>query len=244
MATYQLEFWQNNGVLNRANHHWHSVSSGFQIELHLHRHNNGVLRATNRMFYLENRVFLFERQLQESLIRILLEEQIPLNSNGVQFIHHSPSGLPVPIPVYSLEHLVFFLLQTVRLVSNDPRNRFLTLLPIHLYIAIDESRRLQFLDDSVILDGEYLDGGLQQLDNSIILDGESFEEVGLSNTAVPILLKEEKVEVSIDCSICLESVGVGEVVARLLCSHLYHTTCITRWLHKKPSCPLCRALVV
>ncbi|KAL5737067.1 hypothetical protein ACOSQ2_031855 [Xanthoceras sorbifolium] len=226
MATYQLEFWQNNGVLNRANHHWHSVSSGFQIELHLHRHNNGVLRATNRMFYLENQVFLFERQLRESLIRILLEEQIPLNSNGVQFIHHSPSGLPVPIPVYSLEHLVFFLLQTVRLISNDPRNRFLTLLPIHLYIAIDESRRLQFLDDSVILDGE------------------SFEEIGLSNTAVPVLLKEEKVEVSTDCSICLESVGVGEVVARLPCSHLYHTTCITRWLHKKPLCPLCRAPAV
>ncbi|KAL5738753.1 hypothetical protein ACOSP7_031514 [Xanthoceras sorbifolium] len=226
MATYQLEFWQNNGVLNRANHHWHSVSSGFQIELHLHRHNNGVLRVTNRIFYLENRVFLLERQLRESLIRILLEEQIPLNSNGVQFIHHSPSGLPVPIPVYSLEHLVFFLLQTVRLMSNDPRNRFLTLLPIHLYIAIDESRRLQFLDDSVILDGE------------------SFEEIGLSNTAVPVLLKEEKVEVSTDCSICLESVGVGEVVARLPCSHLYHTTCITRWLHKKPLCPLCRAPAV
>ncbi|KAL5737054.1 hypothetical protein ACOSQ2_031842 [Xanthoceras sorbifolium] len=221
MATYQLEFWQNNGVLNGVNHHWHSDSSAFLIELHLHRRNNGVLRVTKRMFYLENQVFLFERQLRECLIRILLEEQIPLNSNGVQFIHHSPSGLPVPIPVYSLEHLVFFLLQTVRLMT------------------IDESRRLQFLDDSVILDGEYLDGGLQQLDNSIILDGESFEEIGLS-----VLLKEEKVEISTDCSICLESIGVGEVVAQLPCSHLYHTICITRWLHKKSSCPLCRAPAV
>ncbi|KAH7543757.1 hypothetical protein JRO89_XS15G0011500 [Xanthoceras sorbifolium] len=205
MATYQLEFWQNNGVLNRANHHWHSDSSAFQIELHLHRCNNGVLRVTNRTFYVENR-----GRMREVLIRILLEEQIP----------------------------------TVRLMNNDPRNRFLTLLPIHMYIVIDESRRLQFLDGSVILDGKYLDGGLQQLDDPIILDGASFEEVGLSNTTVPILLKEEKVEVSTDCSICLENVGVGEVVARLPCSHHYHTTCIIRWLHKKPSCPLCRAPTV
>ncbi|KAH7543758.1 hypothetical protein JRO89_XS15G0011600 [Xanthoceras sorbifolium] len=200
MATYQLEFWQNNGVLNRENRHWHSDSSAFQIELHLHRLNNGVLRVTNRTFYVENR-----GRMREVLIRILLEEQIPVNSDGVEFILHSPSGLPFPIPVYSLEHLEFFILQTVRLMSNDPTN-----------------------------------GELQQLDDSIILDDESFEEVGLSNTSIP-LLKEGKLEASTDCSICLESVDVGEVVAPLPCSHLYHKICITHWLHKKPSCPLCRA---
>ncbi|KAL5820070.1 hypothetical protein ACOSQ4_023912 [Xanthoceras sorbifolium] len=231
MANYQLELWQNNGVLNR-NNYWHSDSFSFLIELHVHRHNNGVLRVTNRRFYMENRFFLSERGMREFFIRILLEEQIiPENSNGIQFIHHSPSGIPIPIPVYSLAHLVHFVLQIVRLMRNDPRNEFLTLLPIHLYIAIDEFRQLQFLNDSIILDGESLDRGLQQLDDSIILDGELFEEV------------EEKIETSTDCSICLESIGVGEVVARLPCSHLYHTTCITRWLHKKPSCPLCRAPV-
>ncbi|KAH7575978.1 hypothetical protein JRO89_XS02G0267400 [Xanthoceras sorbifolium] len=97
-------------------------------------------------------------------------------------------------------------------MKNDPRNRFLTLLPIRLYISIDEIRQLQFLDDSRILDGESLDGGLvhqQQLNDLIILDGESFNEVG----AVRVLLKEEKVEDSKDCSICLESVAVGKILS-------------------------------
>ncbi|KAH7575515.1 hypothetical protein JRO89_XS02G0128800 [Xanthoceras sorbifolium] len=180
MANYQLELWQNNGVLNR-NNYWHSDSFSFLIELHVHRHNNGVLRVTNRRFYMENRFFLSERGMREFFIRILLEEQIiPENSNGIQFIHHSPSGIPIPIPVYSLAHLVHFVLHIGRLMRNDPRNEFLTLLPIHLYIAIDEFRQLQFLNDSIILDGESLDRGLQQLDDSIILDGELFEEVGLS----------------------------------------------------------------
>ncbi|KAL5862110.1 hypothetical protein ACOSQ3_003395 [Xanthoceras sorbifolium] len=245
MATYTLELWQNHGVLNR-NHNWHFDYSGFQIELHVHHRNSGVLRPT-RTFYWENQFLLSERGMREFIIRILLEEQIPINSYGVQFIRHSPSGIPIPTPLYSFQHLVLSVFHTVMLMRNDPINRFVTLLLIHLYIVIDEIRQLRFLDDSIILDGESLDRGLVQLqfDDLIMFDGESFEEVGLLlNTAVPVLLKEEKAEDSTNCSICLESIGVGKIVARLPCSHLYHTTCITRWLHKKPSCPLCRAPAV
>ncbi|KAK1588989.1 hypothetical protein Q3G72_029313 [Acer saccharum] len=107
---------------------------------------------------------------------------------------------------------------------------------------------LRFLDDSIILDGNVslYRGFMQRLDDPIlILEGHHHQslEVGLSNTVSAAVqrLKEEMVEVSTDCSICLESVGVGEIVARMPCSHLFHTTRITRWLHRKPSCPLCRA---
>ncbi|TXG60156.1 hypothetical protein EZV62_014729 [Acer yangbiense] len=99
-----------------------------------------------------------------------------------------------------------------------------------------------FLDGTIIFDvSESFNGRLmQRLDDSLIL--QSLEVVGLSKTKTVIQrLKEEKAEGSTDCSICLESVGVGEIVARMPCSHLFHTRCITRWLHKKPSCPLCRA---
>ncbi|KAL5794786.1 hypothetical protein ACOSP7_003380 [Xanthoceras sorbifolium] len=224
MATYTLELWQNHGVLNR-NHNWHFDYSGFQIELHVHHRNSGVLRPT-RTFYWENQFLLSERGMRELIIRILLEELIPINSYGVQFIRHSPSGIPIPTPLYSFQNLVLSVLHTVMLMRNDPINRFVTLLPINLYIVIDEIRQLLLLNDSIILDGESLDRGLVQLqfDDSIILDGESSS----------VLLKEEKVEDFTDCSICLESISVGEIIARLPCSHLYHTTYITRWLYKNP----------
>ncbi|KAE8126046.1 hypothetical protein FH972_020799 [Carpinus fangiana] len=45
------------------------------------------------------------------------------------------------------------------------------------------------------------------------------------------------------CAICLErlsSTSKATELARTLCSHFFHMRCITRWLHKKPSCPMCR----
>jgi hypothetical protein len=43
--------------------------------------------------------------------------------------------------------------------------------------------------------------------------------------------------------ICLErlsSTGKATELARMFCSHFFHVRCITRWLHKMPSCPMCR----
>ncbi|KAK4840715.1 hypothetical protein QYF36_016315 [Acer negundo] len=255
MANYRLEFRQNNEILNK-NFNWLNTNfSGFVIELNVHhRHNNGeLLRATNRTYYQENHIFLSERGMREFLTRILLAEYMFVNSSRflcdhiVQLIRHRPSGLPFPTPIYSPEHLVFSVLEIVWLIRNNPRNRFLTLVPIQLNLVIDEFRHFQFLDDSIILVGNVsmYRGLMQRFDDSVIIfEGHHHQslEVGLSNTtSAAQRLKEEMAKVSTDCSICFESVGVCEIVARMPCSHLFHTTCIIRWLHRKPSCPLCRA---
>ncbi|KAL5199207.1 hypothetical protein ABZP36_020410 [Zizania latifolia] len=46
------------------------------------------------------------------------------------------------------------------------------------------------------------------------------------------------------CSVCLGTVQVGEMV-RLLpaCKHLYHVECIDMWLASHATCPLCRTEV-
>jgi hypothetical protein len=47
----------------------------------------------------------------------------------------------------------------------------------------------------------------------------------------------------VTCAICLQrlsSTGKATKLARTLCSHFFHMRCITRWLRKKPSCPMCR----
>ncbi|KAA8496531.1 E3 ubiquitin-protein ligase RLIM [Porphyridium purpureum] len=43
------------------------------------------------------------------------------------------------------------------------------------------------------------------------------------------------------CSVCLELIEVGNMKRVLRCGHEYHSACISRWLSRKPVCPLCQA---
>lgn len=43
-----------------------------------------------------------------------------------------------------------------------------------------------------------------------------------------------------ECSICLDSYRSGQEVSILACSHEYHSSCITQWMIKNRSCPMCR----
>ena len=42
------------------------------------------------------------------------------------------------------------------------------------------------------------------------------------------------------CCVCLEPHEVGSVAARLPCGHLFHEQCVTEWLTRHCSCPVCR----
>ncbi|KAF1345320.1 hypothetical protein BDV97DRAFT_360853 [Delphinella strobiligena] len=44
-----------------------------------------------------------------------------------------------------------------------------------------------------------------------------------------------------DCSICMETVHVGEKVTVLPCSHWFHGECIKLWLGEHDTCPHCRS---
>lgn len=43
---------------------------------------------------------------------------------------------------------------------------------------------------------------------------------------------------SSSCCICMETIVAGDVVRRLPCCHLYHSTCIDQWLGVKGVCPV------
>jgi E3 ubiquitin-protein ligase RNF115/126 len=45
---------------------------------------------------------------------------------------------------------------------------------------------------------------------------------------------------SADCAVCLEGLPLASVALKLPCSHLFHPACITAWLQRHNSCPLCR----
>jgi hypothetical protein len=43
-----------------------------------------------------------------------------------------------------------------------------------------------------------------------------------------------------ECLICAETYEIGCVVIPLPCGHLYHSTCVTDWLCRQCTCPVCR----
>lgn len=42
------------------------------------------------------------------------------------------------------------------------------------------------------------------------------------------------------CSVCLEVFTIGVGVSVLSCKHIFHTTCVRRWICESNSCPTCR----
>ncbi|KAL3619358.1 hypothetical protein CASFOL_036928 [Castilleja foliolosa] len=47
-----------------------------------------------------------------------------------------------------------------------------------------------------------------------------------------------------ECSICMCGHSCGALVSWLPCKHVFHSHCVTRWLMKRQSCPLCRHEIV
>ena len=48
----------------------------------------------------------------------------------------------------------------------------------------------------------------------------------------------------LNCSICFNSIGKGEKLAKLICGHYFHESCIKNWIKYQnllKSCPLCRS---
>ncbi|KQJ95727.1 uncharacterized protein LOC100845910 isoform X2 [Brachypodium distachyon] len=46
----------------------------------------------------------------------------------------------------------------------------------------------------------------------------------------------------IKCIICQEEYSSGEEVAKIVCNHYYHVTCIQHWLRQKNWCPICKMI--
>ncbi|KAJ5994212.1 hypothetical protein N7451_009936 [Penicillium sp. IBT 35674x] len=86
-------------------------------------------------------------------------------------------------------------------------------------------------------------------------------EIGLSNDELDILSEElpegpvtpnplptlpatdadqQMIDSGVECAICLNPPELGGRVTTLPCGHLFHYLCITQWLTRSTTCPLCR----
>lgn len=52
-----------------------------------------------------------------------------------------------------------------------------------------------------------------------------------------------KVETHHQCAVCLEDLDFKKPLKHLKCEHCFHEECITRWLERKTTCPICRVVV-
>jgi len=43
-----------------------------------------------------------------------------------------------------------------------------------------------------------------------------------------------------ECPVCQEGYSPADEVGVLRCGHCFHLACVTKWVHRSPSCPLCR----
>nr|GMD60082.1 E3 ubiquitin-protein ligase At4g11680-like [Ipomoea batatas] len=107
---------------------------------------------------------------------------------------------------------------------------------------------------------DFLDGEMILNDDTAALGdyyaavGDYYEEpfastghgnVGMSQQEISMLkterLSDDEDEDGECCSICLEGFMRGMVITKLPpCSHRFHNACIAQWLHKNPTCPICR----
>ncbi|XP_063627308.1 E3 ubiquitin-protein ligase RNF115-like [Cydia splendana] len=51
---------------------------------------------------------------------------------------------------------------------------------------------------------------------------------------------EEQAAANTSCSVCWENFQLGEMVSKLQCEHIFHSTCIEPWLQLHATCPICR----
>jgi hypothetical protein len=63
-------------------------------------------------------------------------------------------------------------------------------------------------------------------------------QTGLTDEEINDLCEETVPPSDAQCSICLE--GFESTAVKLGCDHLFHRTCITRWLREHTTCPICR----
>lgn len=85
----------------------------------------------------------------------------------------------------------------------------------------------------ILLYFPYIEHELQQNNNNQIIE-------------MTIKLHEQEPGKEEECSICKHTFEQGNQTSILSCQHLFHETCIKRWLieSKRKDCPLCRKIVV
>lgn len=63
----------------------------------------------------------------------------------------------------------------------------------------------------------------------------------LTNQIATVLVEQEHIDKEQQCAVCLTDFTLAETVRKLVCNHMFHDECISKWLRERiDNCPLCR----
>ncbi|KAJ5925403.1 hypothetical protein N7454_008042 [Penicillium verhagenii] len=105
-----------------------------------------------------------------------------------------------------------------------------------LEIDLDEFADTSEDESNVLTDDE----------NEVLTEGRARGVLGESefNTLPAMNANQEMIDSGVECAICLSPPELEDRIVALGCGHLFHRPCITHWLDRHPTCPLCRQRVV
>ncbi|XP_059635860.1 E3 ubiquitin-protein ligase SDIR1-like [Cornus florida] len=122
---------------------------------------------------------------------------------------------------------------------------------VELEQAIEDEEDL--MDDDNIVSNIMVDKKGDSLDILSALRSNLLIEP-IAATHEPYVLKQIEIAVKVTrwidddraaadtCSICLKKFLMGTLISTTPCSHVFHRSCLKRWLPKNSSCPMCRTL--
>ena len=103
------------------------------------------------------------------------------------------------------------------------------------YGAFIDYRSFFYLEYLIVKEQKEIEKNLR-----LVMPGLNEQSVEKFKT-VSICNKESKDDKE-NCSVCLGDYSDNQKMTVLDCKHKFHNECISQWLKKKPSCPICRRL--
>jgi hypothetical protein len=81
------------------------------------------------------------------------------------------------------------------------------------------------------------------LQNGVIKTNEAAPEGTLEQCNV-VEFNPDDFKENAECSICMEEFDSAQQIRRTACGHVFHSKCLSGWLHMSRTCPLCRTDLV
>ncbi|XP_038883574.1 E3 ubiquitin-protein ligase RNF181-like [Benincasa hispida] len=193
---------------------------------------------------LEVQTSYFERMISVS----------PVTGRPPRILHETPR-IPFHnalfyLSLHQLQNPLFYISQFLSSLNICPAACEIMARQIASYIdrMINENRESNFriiaeVDFSRVIwmEEHSIYGGDAMAEETVVFDEAPPPRRGVEKVAVERVRELKSQEELGDCCICLEELSCEKrEVIRIPCGHVYHESCVFKWLRKNNSCPLCR----
>lgn len=124
---------------------------------------------------------------------------------------------------------------------------------ISVYRELNRRRAIAALENEITTDilmdmiTQRLIAGTRNMLNDLSLHDDIRHDLTeiLFETRAPELVKPPVVKCAqtVECSICLNPVESEGTIYDIPCKHVFHENCLSKWLERQQTCPLCRAKI-